>query len=143
MEILATLLCVKVLAPEGHGWSGGAIALTAGTDNQGNGFIHDRLSSTKHPLFLVLMEFSALLDESQLLLTAARRPREENDLADALTKQVFDAFSLEKSVVFRWYDLKWESLPARVKRGEGFFDGSGASGRAHRLRRPMRGRAPW
>lgn len=79
-ELLATLLCVKVLASEGHGWSGGAIALTAGTDNQGNGFILDCPSSTKNPFSLVLMELSALLGESQSLLTAAWRPREENDL---------------------------------------------------------------
>lgn len=117
----ATLLCVKVLAPEGRGWSGEAIALTAGTDNGGNGFILDRLSSTKYPLFLVLMELSALLDEAHQLLTAVWRPREEHDLADVHTNEVFDAFSMERRVTFKWHDLMWEFLQALVVRAEGFF----------------------
>lgn len=129
----------------------GALGAILEEDNQGNGFVLDRLSSTKFPLFLVLMELSAVLDGHKLLLTAAWRPREENDLAGALTNQVFDAFSPERLVALMWSDFKWEYLPALVERAEGFFaelrqrkktaHAGGAEGRRSRSPGPPHGTA--
>ena len=93
LELLATLVCVLAFEPAEPELSGAAIGLTAGGDNQSNGFTRDKLSSTKYPLYLVLMERSLQLRRRNLLLSVAWRPRDENVEADALTNEVFTGFS--------------------------------------------------
>ncbi len=58
LELLATLVCVLVFGPTAQDLAGASIGLLASGDNPRNGFPLDRLSSTKDPLYLVLMEFS-------------------------------------------------------------------------------------
>ena len=79
LELLATLVCVLVFDPRESSLAGAHISLTASGDNQSNGFTLDRLSSTKYPLYLVLMELSEQLRARKLALSVAWRPRDENE----------------------------------------------------------------
>ena len=121
LELLATLVCVMLFGPSEPTLSGGAIGLTAGGDNQSNGFTLDKLSSTKYPLYLVLMELSAQLRAKNLLLQVAWRPRDENTEADALTNENFEGFDPALRVPVAWKDLQWLVLPALARDAETHF----------------------
>ena len=153
LELLATLVCVLVFEPAEPSLSGGLISLTAAGDNQSNGFTLDRLSSTKYPLYLVLMEVSEQLRSRNLLLSVAWRPRDENEEADALTNERFEGFDQDKRVSVKWADLRLLVLPKLVKAAEELFtqlrearqkDRPKAPGpAAGRARKRLRERDPW
>ena len=71
----------------------------------------DKLSSTKFPLYLVLMELSEQLRVRNLALSVAWRPRDENEEADALTNECFGAFRPELRTHVSWADLRFMVLP--------------------------------
>jgi hypothetical protein len=121
LELLATLVCVLVFGPTAQDLEGASIGLTASGDNQSNGFTLDRLSSTKYPLYLVLMELSEQLRRRNLLLSVAWRPRDENEEADALTNEVFAAFDARLRIPVRWRDLDFAVLPGLTESAEAHF----------------------
>ena len=51
----------------------GMVTLTCGTDNQGNGYLLDKLLTTKYPLAIELMELSCQLDVGEVDPAAAKR----------------------------------------------------------------------
>ena len=61
LELFATLLCILAFDPQEANLTGARISLTASGDNQSNGFLLDKLASTKYPVYLVLMEVAAQL----------------------------------------------------------------------------------
>ena len=63
----------------------GTIALTCGTDNQGNMYLMDKLLTTKYPSGVVLMELATQLSRRRATLRANWIPRLQNEEADALT----------------------------------------------------------
>jgi hypothetical protein len=69
--------------------TGSILSLTAGGDNMSNGFTLDRMSTTKFPLYLILMEVAAQIKMRNLVLGVAWRPRDEDEEADALTNGHF------------------------------------------------------
>ena len=121
LELLATLVCILVFGPSESHTTGAQIALTASGDNQSNGFTLDRLSSTKYPLYLVLMELSEQLRLRNVALSVAWRPRDENEEADALTNECFGAFTLERRIHLRWSDLSFLVLPRLATAAEEHF----------------------
>ena len=121
LELLATLVCVLVFNPTAAHTAGAQIALTASGDNQSNGFTLDRLSSTKYPLYLVLMELSEQLRLRNIALSVAWRPRDENEEADALTNECFGAFTAERRINIRWSDLSFLVLPRLAQAAEVHF----------------------
>lgn len=66
--------------------------LEAGTDNLSNEHLMKKTSTTRWPLALVNMQLSDKLVSAGLRLTLKWRPRDENQLADQLTNEVFDGF---------------------------------------------------
>ena len=120
--MLATLLCLVVFKPEAGCMANGAIGLTAAGDNQSNGFTLDRFSTTKYPLYLVLMEVAEHLRRKSLMLSVAWRPRDENEEADALTNQVFEAFDASRRLPVFWDDLELFVLPELTQMAEGYFN---------------------
>ena len=58
LELLGTLLCVKLWGARMKESGRGSGYLTGGTDNQGNSYAVSKLMSTKFPLPLLLMELS-------------------------------------------------------------------------------------
>jgi len=121
LELLATLVCVVVFRPEVDRPTRMLISLTASGDNQSNGFVLDRLATTKFPLYLILRELAEQLRRRQILLTAAWRPRDENEEADALTNGIFTAFDAEMRIPVLWEDLGWLVLPRLAKAAEDLF----------------------
>jgi hypothetical protein len=97
------------------------IGLTIAGDNQGNSFVLDKLSSTKYPLYLILMGLSAQLRLHNIVLSALWRPRDENEEADALTNEQFGAFDPARRVPLVWTDLKFHLLPQMVSKAEALF----------------------
>ena len=68
------------------------MGFSAGTDNQGNEFIINKLQTTKFPLCAVLMETAAQLHARSLNMNLRWRRREDNQEADDLTNLKFEAF---------------------------------------------------
>ena len=89
-----------------------AVPFRAGTDNQENTWLLQKLATTKFPLCLALAEMvepTRIRDRSMAL---EWRPQEENVFADALTNLDFSAFRSELRVHVRWSDLSFLVLPA-------------------------------
>ena len=97
------------------------ISLTAATDNQSNGFLLDKMASTKYPVYLVLMEVAEQLRNRNLALSVAWRPREENEEADALTNGAFAGFDLDRRVPIVWEALHMLVLPKYTAEAEKLF----------------------
>ena len=121
LELLATLVCILAFGPSEAHTTGAQIALTASGDNQSNGFTLDRLSSTKYPLYLVLMELSEQLRLRNIALSVAWRPRDENEEADALTNECFGAFTLERRIHLQWSSFSFLVLPQLAQAAEVHF----------------------
>jgi hypothetical protein len=121
LELLATLLCLVVFQPRAGSLARGAIGLTAAGDNQSNGFALANFGSTKYPLYLVLMELAEHLRKKSVVLSVAWRPRDENEEADALTNQVYEAFDPALRVPVVWKELGFFVLPSLTALAEGYF----------------------
>ena len=70
----------------------------AETDNQGNPFATAKLLSTKFPLNVLLMQLATLMENSGHYLNLKWVPRDQNQLADALTNEDFSSFTPNKRV---------------------------------------------
>jgi hypothetical protein len=82
----------------------------------------EKLSSTKYPLYLVLMELAHQLRKRRCLLDVAWRPREENEEADALTNWQYGAFDVAKRIPVVWEQLPLEVLPRLASAAEAHFE---------------------
>ena len=97
------------------------ISVTASGDNQSTGFILDKLSSTKYPMYLVLMELSEQMRLRNIIFSIAWRPRDENEEADALTNEVFTGFDSGLRVLLQWDKLEFLVLPHLTEVAEAHF----------------------
>ena len=86
------------------------VAVAGATDNQSNEKLLKRQSTTKWPLMLINMQLSHLLRKACLRLSLSWKPREENQLADALTNLDFQAFSSGHRVNCGFSELPLELL---------------------------------
>ena len=95
LEFLGALVGVMVLLPENEMDlnSVGMVTLTCGTDNQGNGYLLDKLLTTKYPLAVILMELSCQLGMRGASMRARWIPRLQNEEADALANGDYRHFS--------------------------------------------------
>ena len=153
LELLASLVCVMVFKPSFTTMRGARISVTAATDNLGNGFLVDRLMTTKFPLYIVLMEVAAQLEANRVALSLAWRPRDENEEADALTNEVFTAFDPRMRVEVSWSSLEFLVLPRIVQSALAYFEAMAQERRAarrpaggakrSRAQAPLREREPW
>jgi hypothetical protein len=111
LELLGALVSVLVLLPESEVVSAtsGLVALTCGTDNQGNSYVLDKLMTTKYPLGVILMELSCQLGLRRACLRARWIPRLQNEEADALTNGDFQHFDPKLRI-----PVSLDQLPFRV-----------------------------
>jgi len=156
LELLAVLVAVMVLVPpqEARGTSAGRAAITAYTDNQGNGFVMDRLMTTRFPLCAVLMEVAHQLDRAGVVLDLRWIPRLQNIEADALTNWEFEGFDPARRIHVDLAELPFAWLPDLLRAGEKFYQdiddlkeakraqAEEAGGRVGR-RLKLRDRDPW
>ena len=120
LELLATLVAVRLWANGLQKGGKGRCWVRAGTDNQGNSYAVSRLMSTKYPLTVLIMELSETLRARNCELDLQWIPREQNQLADDLTNQVFTKFPLDCRVQFVGGDTKWIVLEKLMEKAKGF-----------------------
>ena len=94
--------------------------MRAGTDNQGNSYAVSRLMSTKYPLTVLIMELSETLRARNCELDLQWIPRDENQLADDLTNQVFTKFPMGCRVQFVGGDTEWLVLSELMEKANEF-----------------------
>eukprot|EP00435_Cladocopium_sp_Y103_P003553 s890_g1.t1 len=109
-------LLVALAGLVAFGWTGEAatrkqleLCLTAGTDNRGNEFLSQKRATTKWPLMAINMQLSAVLSRARIGVKLKWIPREENTVADDITKSVFVQVDLEKRI-----DIGYSDLPAHI-----------------------------
>ena len=120
LELLGTLICVKLWGTRMKESGRGSGYLTGGTDNQGNSYAVSKLMSTKFPLPLLLMELSETLRKEQQYLDLTWVPREKNQWADDLTNQKFDRFCMSRRLVLDGGRFNWIVLDSLLKSAAGF-----------------------
>lgn len=106
LELLASLVAVKLWMPTTEGTTDAVCWIKGKTDNQSNTYAISRWMSTKFPLTVFIMELSESLRCGHCCLTLDWIPREANQMADDLTNEKFDSFNQEDRV--RW-DPKLQS----------------------------------
>ena len=123
LELLASLVGLMVLVPEGEGKgdAAGTLSLSCGTDNQGNSYLLDRMLTTKYPLAVVLMELAHQMRRRRLILRALWTPRLENKEADALTTLDFRHFSPGRRVEVDLAKLELGLLNTLFQKGEEYL----------------------
>ncbi|CAE8609473.1 unnamed protein product [Polarella glacialis] len=152
LELLGTILCVKLFSDRWGECFAGGCTVTGSADNRGNSFVTMKLMSTKWPLTVLLMELSETLRarEAELRLDWVRR--EFNTEADAITNQEFAAFDPLLRIQVEGAAIPWLVLPAFMEASQRLYDEivcerAGATGNGPRRRRgattKLRTMDPW
>ena len=98
LELLATLGCVRAFLPDLRKGATSTLTLPGITDNKSNSQLIARMSTTKFPLMVVLMELVAILLAKGTRLRLAWVPRDQNSEADALTNYDFKDFTESRRI---------------------------------------------
>jgi hypothetical protein len=88
-EWFATFACVHLF---GNPEQLQRMILPGSTDKIGNSFILKKFMAMKFPLCGMLMQLAELLRDKDRKLSLVWLPRDDNDLADAISKEDFSAF---------------------------------------------------
>eukprot|EP00435_Cladocopium_sp_Y103_P003644 s2140_g1.t1 len=120
LELLATLVAARLWAVGLQKGGRGKCWVRAGTDNLSNSYAVGRWMSTKYPLTVLIMELSEALRSRDCILNLEWIPREQNQLADDLTNQVFTHFPLDCRVQFVGGDTKWLVLDKLMMKAQEF-----------------------
>ncbi|CAE8640253.1 unnamed protein product [Polarella glacialis] len=101
-ELLATIVAIQAFDISCETGGTAVTRISAGTDNQANDRLSRKMSSTKMPLGLLLMQLAMTLSLRRLQLHLDLRPREENSEADDLTNDRFSDFDETKRILISW-----------------------------------------
>ena len=162
LELLASLLCLKLLLPRARDMGlvsqGGALHLCGSTDNKGNRHILDRHMTSKFPAVAILMEIAAEEEKQNLMLDLHWIPRNQNEEADALTNSNFTDFSELNRIPLNFEKVEWIVLGDMIQAGLSLFGeldaakaeaaAAASAGSAPALgrrarKRPLRETDPW
>jgi hypothetical protein len=112
LELFAFLvgICLFV-GKQPHADYEGSISFTSYTDNQGNGYLLDKLQTTKMPLAAILMEVGWQLQMKNVTADLQWVPRDQNCEADALTNGWYDGFDMNKRIIVEPEQLGFCILP--------------------------------
>ena len=110
LELLATLIAVKLWVPDSKDRQVSKLAIRGCADNQSNEAIVKKAMTTKFPSTLVLLELAEELacKSCELGLTWIRR--DANQLADDLTNENFKEFSPDFRIPLKGEDIQWRVL---------------------------------
>ena len=152
LELLATLIGVRLWVPDGKTKQTTRVAIKGYTDNQSNESLLKKFMTSKFPSTLILMELAEELTFKRCELKLNWLRRDENQLADDLANEKFDSFDSEFRIPLKGADMQWRILDKLVLSAEGFYEelnARKAEGRAkpHRFRKLANSRkrklAPW
>eukprot|EP00435_Cladocopium_sp_Y103_P022415 s1608_g5.t1 len=107
LELLASLVAVKLWMPPSDRRSEAVCWLRGKTDNQSNTYALSKWMSTKFPLTVFIMELSESLRLGRCNLVLDWIPRNLNQLADDLTNQKFDNFPLSERIRWDPFQQEW------------------------------------
>ena len=110
LELLATLLCIKLFGDKDKGERPRHCTVTASTDNQGNSFIINKMMTTKYPSIIILLELTEELRLREMLLNLTWRNRDDNTEADALTNGDYSLFNHDLRIPIVASEIKWHIL---------------------------------
>ena len=122
LELLASLVAVKLWMPPSQQHSEAVCWLKGKTDNQSNTYALTKWMSTKFPLTIFIMEMSESLRLGRCNLKLDWVPREWNQLADDLTNQKFDMFSLQDRVRWDPFQQEWLVFEEFMAHANSFHD---------------------
>ena len=114
LELLATLIAVKLWIPDSEDRQVSRVALRGFTDNQSN-------EATKYPSSLVLLELAEELAAKKCDLSLTWIRRDLNQLADDLTNEKFDSFDPEFRVPLKGEDMRWRVLDKLLSCADNFY----------------------
>ncbi len=120
LEAYATLIGLMSFQNGTQHHSDEIIALPCLTDNQGNESALRKLSSSKYPLSVIIMELAAQLEARQARLSLHWIPRESNAEADRLSNGDSRGFSPELRVPVDPSSLNFIVLPRLLEFGDGY-----------------------
>ena len=121
LELLATLIGVRLWVPEGQTKQTSRVAIKGYTDNQSNESLLKKFMTSKFPSTLILMELAEELTAKRCELKLHWLRRDENQLADDLTNEKFDSFDKEFRVPLEGADIQWRILDKLTQSAEGFY----------------------
>jgi len=105
LELIGTIACVRLFGnKERH--LGESVVMSGLTDNKGNSHILAKLMTTSFPLCAVLLQLTTDLSSRGVELDLQWVPRDDNDLADALSNGRVDGMDPSLRRRFRLGDLK-------------------------------------
>ena len=110
LELLATLVAVKLWMPCNPKGSSAKCWVRGKTDNLGNSYAVAKWMSTKFPLTVLVMELSESLRLGNCCLTLDWLRRDKNQLADDLPNMKFDSFDLNQRVLWKPFEQSWHVL---------------------------------
>ena len=122
LEMLATLIAVRLWAKGLPVGGKGKCWVKGSTDNLSNAYAVSKWMSTKYPLTILIMELSETLRTRDCELNLQWVPRDLNQLADDLTNQKFDSFPSVKRVQFVGGDKKWLVLDSLMHKAQEFHE---------------------
>ena len=137
LELLATLVAVKLWVPEGPAKKTTRVAIRGYTDNKSNEALLKKAMTTKFPSTLVLMETAEELSAKNCELQLQWIRRDLNQLADDLTNENFASFDPEFRVKLEGSSLEWKILDRLLEHSASYYHELGVQKR-ERKAKPLR-----
>eukprot|EP00435_Cladocopium_sp_Y103_P066703 s951_g29.t1 len=122
LELLASLVAVKLWMPTDQGHVKATCWLKGKTDNLGNTFAISKWMSTKFPLTIFVMELAETLRLGRCALMLDWLQRDDNQLADDLTNMKFDKFEMSKRVRWSPFVQRWHVLTKFMEHSKEFHE---------------------
>ncbi|CAE8681799.1 unnamed protein product, partial [Polarella glacialis] len=122
LELLGTILCVKLFCAEWGREFCGAGLISGSTDNLGNSFATQKLMSTKWPLTVLLMELSETLRVFDADLHLGWTRRDFNQEADDLSNEKFGGFNPSRRIPIEGHAIPWLVLPEMMEASHALYE---------------------
>ena len=122
LELLATLIGVKLFVRESDSRQATRMAIRGYTDNQSNEALIKRSMTTKFPSCLILMEMAEELSAKRCDMQLTWIRRDLNQLADDLTNEKFDSFDSQFRIPLKGEELKWRVLDRLLGHADGYYN---------------------
>ena len=137
LELLATLVAVKLWVPEGSEKKTSRVAIRGYTDNKSNEALLRKAMTTKFPSTLLLMETAEELSAKNCELQLQWIRRDLNQLADDLTNENFDSFDPQFRIKLEGSSLQWRILDQLLEHSASYYQELGVKKR-ERAAKPSR-----
>ena len=121
LELLATLIAVKLWVRDSDERQSSSVATRGFTDNQSNEALVKKAMTSKYPSSLILLELAEELAAKKCDLNLIWIRRDWNQLADDLTNEKFDSFDPEFRVPVKGDEIEWRVLDKLLNCADSFY----------------------